>query len=164
MADWLWSLLAGLLLGGALVMVWNTARAAPPPVDSLHQAAAALGPLLDTLDDLAWVKDADGRFVYVNACFGRVFQRVPASLIGRTDYDLSPPAQAAHYREDDQRVMRSGRVSRVEETVARAGGSAAWAETVKVPLFDASGKVVGTAGIARTRDAAPIAAPAQGRL
>ncbi len=76
-----------------------------------------------------------------------------ATLVGKTDFDLSPPSVAERYRSEDRRVMQSGLVSRREESVARPGGEVGWAQTVKVPLFDPQGRVVGTAGVARTRSA-----------
>ncbi|GAA5185593.1 hypothetical protein GCM10025771_41830 [Niveibacterium umoris] len=109
-----------------------------------HQQA-----LMDSIDDLAWLKDRDCRFMLVNRKFGEVFERPPESLIGKTDYDLSPPEMAAHYQAHDKLVMSKRQVERVEEEIHRVDGEIGWAETIKVPVFGADGEIVGTAGIAR---------------
>lgn len=105
--------------------------------------------LMDSIDDLAWLKDDQCRFVFVNRKFASVFKRSAASLIGKSDYDLSPPERAAHYQAHDHAVMRTRQIDRVEEAISLAGGDTGWAETVKVPVFDAAGAVIGTAGVAR---------------
>jgi len=105
--------------------------------------------LIDSIDDLAWLKDRDCRFVLVNRKFSRVFGLPPEELIGRSDADLSPPELAARYRADDEQVMNSRLPSRHEEPISLEDGSIGWAETIKVPVYDEHGEVIGTAGVAR---------------
>ena len=149
---------AGALFMATLWGIWALRPGRKPPPTGPQQAAASLGALLDEMDDLAWIKDTDGQFVFVNHRFGRVFDVEPAALVGKTDFDLSPPSVAEQYRSEDRRVMQSGQVSRREESVAQPGGAVGWAQTVKVPLFDPQGRVVGTAGVARTRSSPRSAA------
>jgi PAS domain S-box-containing protein len=140
------ALLAGIALGAGLV-AWSTRRS-----QAEHASAATMLPiqaLLDSIDDLAWIKDADSRFILVNRKFGDVFGVAPASLIGKTDFDLSAPALAEQYLQDDLRVMHTRQPSRREERITRGPDQYGWSETVKVPVLDASGRVVGTAGVAR---------------
>ena len=105
--------------------------------------------LMDSIDDLAWLKDEHGRFVLVNKKFGDVFGVDPQSLIGKTDFDISPPDLASHYQSGDQEVMKNRESLRVVEQVQRPAGEVGWAETIKVPVFSPEGAVIGTAGVAR---------------
>jgi len=111
---------------------------------------ARMAAILDNMPDLAWVKDAGGRYIAVNRAlasakgFGR-----PADMIGLKDQDVQPPAMASAYVSDDLEVMRTGAGKRIEEQHANADGSAAIVETIKTALRDASGRIVGTVGIAR---------------
>lgn len=105
--------------------------------------------LMDSIPDLAWVKDTDSRFIAVNAKFKPVFGVEPDELIGKTDFDLSPSRDAEHYQEDDREVMRSGNPLRTEERIAKENNTWGWAETIKVPVYDADNNIVGTAGVAR---------------
>jgi PAS domain S-box-containing protein len=69
--------------------------------------------------------------------------------VGKTDLDLWPRDLAEKYRTDDDQVMRSQQQKRVEERMVDHLGNESWIETIKNPIFDESGKVVGTIGIAR---------------
>ncbi len=133
-------ILAVLLL--VLVRAWRQNR-------HLLQIGEHMQALMDSIPDLTWVKDTQSRFMFVNAQFGKTFGRQPKSLVGLTDYNLSSPDAAAAYIADDQLVLQSGEPLQREETITAEDGREAWAETLKVPLFDRKGKVIGTAGMAR---------------
>jgi PAS domain S-box-containing protein len=106
--------------------------------------------LLDNIPDIAWLKDKDSRFIAVNEPFARVCGFAPEALVGKTDFDIWPPDLAQQYRQDDQEVIRNGRRKVVEELLEVSGASQrVWIETVKTPIFDEQGEVVGTTGIAR---------------
>lgn len=138
---------------------WRAARRVAPPPPPPHDDEGALArlqllqahqqALMDSIDDLAWLKDRECRFLVVNRKFLDVFHLPPGALVGKSDYDLSPPAMAKHYQDDDRAVMASRQPRRVEEQIHRADGEIGWAETIKVPVFGPDGEVVGTAGIAR---------------
>ncbi|MGN6525024.1 MAG: response regulator [Burkholderiaceae bacterium] len=116
----------------------------------LANANARMATLLDNMPDLAWVKDAEGRFVAVNkalAC-AKGFAR-SADMVGRTDFDVSPPELAERYRHDDGEVMRLRGSRRFEERHANADGTVVEIETIKTALLDAGGQVAGIVGIAR---------------
>ena len=118
---------------------------------ALAEAAAAQQrqqAILDNIQDLAWLKDQDGRFIAVNQAFARTMEATPLAAVGRTDFDLWPRELAEKYRADDDAVMASGRGRRVEELALVPGGER-WVETIKTPILDAAGACVGTAGIAR---------------
>ena len=105
--------------------------------------------LLDSIPDIAWLKDRESRFIAVNKALGKACEREPEELVGKTDLDVWPRELAELYMRDDQEVMRTGKSKRVEEPLAVYGSARVWIETVKVPIADESGRVVGTAGIAR---------------
>jgi diguanylate cyclase (GGDEF)-like protein/PAS domain S-box-containing protein len=130
------------VLGLALVRVWRRNQ-------QLQQLGLHMQALMDSIPDLTWVKDTRSRFLFVNAQFGRTFGRIPKDLVGLSDYDLSTREAADGYIADDMAVLKSGQQVHREETITGEGGREAWAETVKVPLFDRRGKVIGTAGMAR---------------
>lgn len=132
----------GALLGVAGCILWRRRAAA-------NAALLPVQALLDSIDDLAWIKDTEGRFILVNRKFGEVFGRDPAEIVGKTDFDLSSPEMARHYRESDLKVMRTRQPLREEERIALAGGREGWSETVKVPVTGADGQITGTAGTAR---------------
>ncbi len=105
--------------------------------------------LLDSIPDLAWLKDTASRFVAANEPFSRACGVPQAELTGKSDLDIWPRHLAEQYRGDDQLVMQSKRIKRVEERLKDKRGNWSWIDTIKVPILDAAGQVIGTAGIAR---------------
>ena len=125
-----------------------------------------LASLFDCLDDvLAWVKDRDGRYGWVNRAFlinysldVRRDGAVPelGDVVGKTDYDFSPAFLADQFRLDDEYVLAGNRIVNRIELVGQPDGLAVWNVTNKVPLVDDQGAVIGTAGITR-----PLATPGE---
>src|SRR5258706_10539514 len=129
--------------------------------------------LFDFLDDvLAWVKDRNGRYLWVNRAFlinysleqpnfdGEVCEH---QVLGKTDYDLSPAFLADQFRLDDEHVLAGNRIVNRIERVGEFHGVAGWNVTNKIPVFDARGKIVGTAGITRAlKEPAPQPGAAAG--
>jgi len=105
--------------------------------------------ILDGIPDLVWLKDRESRFIAANRPFGLACGVLPEDLTGKTDLDIWPRELAERYREDDRQVMESGRVKRVEEPLSDSQGRRGWIETIKVPVTDGRGQVIGTVGIAR---------------
>lgn len=101
-------------------------------------------------DSLLWLKDEAGHYQWVNVAFYLNFGlQSRAEVIGRTDYDLCGLALANQYRMDDERVLAGERIISRVELVGRFDHTARWCVTSKIPVHDAKGKVVGTAGVTR---------------
>lgn len=105
--------------------------------------------ILENIPDIAWLKDEQSRFIFVNEPFARCAGMSAEELVNKTDLDVWPEALAKRYRQDDQDVMRTRCRKRVEEPLADKGHGERIIETIKTPIVDASGNVIGTTGIAR---------------
>jgi AraC-like DNA-binding protein len=115
--------------------------------------------LLDFLPDvLAWVKDRHGRYLWVNRAFliqysldhprGNEFVTME-SILGKTDYDLSPAFLADQFRHDDEHVLAGQRIVNRLERLGESRATTVWNTTDKIPVVDAKGAIIGTAGITR---------------
>jgi AraC-like DNA-binding protein len=105
--------------------------------------------LLDDLKDvLFWIKDRKGTFRWVNTTLMVQMGRSNRDqIIGRTDFDLFEPYLANQYQIDDAQVLRGRPIrSRVEMIVFHH--TPRWLVTSKLPLRNARGRIVGTAGVA----------------
>jgi PAS domain S-box-containing protein len=120
------------------------------------QAAAALAAerallrtLVDHLPVAVYLKDSDGRKTLANPLDLHNFGLTEMSdLIGKTDFEFFPAAQAEAFYADDQRVIHSGQpVLNREEKLTRPDGSEVWNLTSKVPLHNSDGEVTGLVGI-----------------
>lgn len=105
--------------------------------------------ILNNITDMAWLKDREGRFIAVNEAVGHACGRRPEDVLGHTDFDFWPQDLAERYRNDDEQVMRSRQMLRIEEPFQKSNDRVIWLETIKMPVFASDGSVTGTTGIAR---------------
>ena len=116
----------------------------------LREGASRTRAILDSITDIAWLKDASGRFLLVNQRFAELAGRArPIDVVGRTDLDFWPRDLADRYRADDAHAMRTGEHIRTEEPFVDARGKSGWIETIKTRIVDDAGNVIGTSGVAR---------------
>ncbi len=108
-----------------------------------------LDAMLDQIRDTVYFKDAESRFILNNRVHIRQFgMKDQKDLIGKSDADFYPKAFADICRRDEVRVMETGipLIDSVEQAVNAAGDIITFS-TCKYPLYDSSGKIVGTWGI-----------------
>ncbi|HEX5362818.1 MAG TPA: ATP-binding protein [Gallionella sp.] len=106
--------------------------------------------LFGTIQDMIWLKDPDGVYLACNPMFERFFGASEAEIVGKTDYDFLNKELADFFREHDRLAMSKGSPSVNEEWVTFADdGHRALLESVKTPMMDESGKLIGVLGIAR---------------
>ncbi len=143
---------------GALTRAFNAmiARLARQEADlistnaSMATVLTRMAAILDNIPDLAWVKDLEGRYIAANQVLARTLGLADADeLIGKTDFDISPREIAEGYRRADNEIIASGERKRIEERYWRSDGSTFSVETIKTPLRDPDGRIVGTVGVAR---------------
>lgn len=105
---------------------------------------------LETVPDPVYFKDRECRFIRVSrALTEKHGMGGPAELMGLTDFDFFTEEHARQAFEDEQEVMRTGEELEKEEKETWADGRVTWVSTVKVPLRDEEGHIIGTYGISR---------------
>lgn len=106
--------------------------------------------LLQTLPDLIWLKDTEGVYLACNQRFERFFGKSEEDIVGRTDYDFVDQALADSFRKHDQAAMLKGAPTINEEWITFADdGHSEFLETIKAPMLDAQGNLIGILGVAR---------------
>jgi PAS domain S-box-containing protein len=105
--------------------------------------------ILSNIPDIAWLKDKDSRYIVANEPLSRASGLPLEALAGKTDLEIWPLKLARKYRQDDEEVMGTGRQKRLEEPLEDKEGNLIWMETIKTPIFNDRGEVIGTTGIAR---------------
>jgi len=104
--------------------------------------------LLDNFPFNVWLKDNKSRFLAVNQQFAECYGfPSPESLVGKTDFDITPKALAKLFRAEDRAVIASGQPRTVENRIID-DGQPSWVETYKSPV-NIDGKLVGTVGFSR---------------
>ncbi|MDD4913262.1 MAG: PAS domain S-box protein [Sideroxydans sp.] len=106
--------------------------------------------LLDTLPDLVWLKDERGVYLACNHRFEMFFGARESEIVGKTDYDFVDKELADFFRDHDCKAMAAGKSSSNEEWLTFAeDGYRGLFETVKTPMHDNHGKLIGVLGVAR---------------
>lgn len=89
---------------------------------------------------VAFMKDEEGRYVYVNEPFERTFDMKLDDWRGRTDVDVWPREAADQFRKNDEEVLATGRPIEVTEAVPQEDGLHRW-WVFKFPVRVPSGRL-----------------------
>jgi PAS domain S-box-containing protein len=115
----------------------RSARSSPDSahIDSLKDGTELEGDVLPSvfsaLPNPVFVKDERFRFVFVNDAFCRLMGRPRGEMIGRTDFDLVAPEEAAVFRAIDTKMLASGESAENEEALTSPDGVRYWMITRK---------------------------------
>lgn len=107
------------------------------------------GALLDNIPDMAWLKDRASRYLAVSASYLEAIGESAENVLGRATTEVWPAEIAEIYLKTDRAVLRSGRRRRYEESRHDADGLVRWYDTIKSPIRDGAGRIIGTVGISR---------------
>ncbi len=117
---------------------------------ALRYHRAQLRTLIDTLPDLVWLKDPEGVYLDCNTKFERFFGASKEAIVGRTDFDFVPRELAEFFRENDQMALQADQATVNEEWVSYADdGHRELLETIKTPMRDEDGTLIGVLGVGR---------------
>jgi diguanylate cyclase (GGDEF)-like protein/PAS domain S-box-containing protein len=106
--------------------------------------------LLKTIPDLVWLKDVDGVYLACNAQFERLAGVAEKDLVGKTDYEFFDKDLADAFRENDRQALGRGKSRTNEEWLTFAtDGYRGLFETIKTPMRDQAGRLIGVLGVAR---------------
>lgn len=120
--------------------------------ESLAESQERFRAFMENSPAIAWMKDEEGRHVFVNRSFQMYHGLKLENVLGKTDFDVWPEDVAQKFRENDLAVLSSGRTVEVfEETVDAKGVHSHW-QNIKFIVTDASGmRYVAGFGIDITR-------------
>jgi PAS domain S-box-containing protein len=106
--------------------------------------------IIETVPDLVWLKDIEGKYLACNRMFERLYGATEAEILGKTDYDFVDRETADFFRRHDKAAMDADRPLQNEEWLTFADdGHRALCETTKTPLKDNDGVVLGVLGVSR---------------
>ena len=111
---------------------------------------AFLKTLVRAIPDLVWLKDPQGIYLSCNSRFERFFGAKEAEIVGKTDYDFVDRKTADAFKENDRKVIASGEARTNEEDIIFADdGHQEHLETIKAPMYNHGGELIGVLGIGR---------------
>jgi PAS domain S-box-containing protein len=110
---------------------------------ALRQSQERFAAFMDNLPGYAWMKDLQGRYVYMN----EMVSRLPGyESLGKTDEQIWPADLAAKYQANDKQVIATKRPLQTLELFPQEGKQHHMAGS-KFPIFDSTGAVVLVGGV-----------------
>ncbi|HZE81191.1 MAG TPA: PAS domain-containing protein [Candidatus Polarisedimenticolia bacterium] len=123
-----------------------------PAAETAEQALAqhrrVLETLIESTADFIYMKDRDGRYVFVNSSAAQSVGLPAHEIIGKDDRALFHEEHARHIMEKDRQIMASG-ISEVFEETRTSAGRVRHLHSSKNVCRDSSGAVIGIVGISR---------------
>jgi PAS domain S-box-containing protein len=114
--------------------------------EALAESENRLKMIMDHSPAMMFLKDLQGRYLYINPAFRHFYGKASEAILGRSDLEIFPGAEAEIFRAHDQEVRESRTASVFEETALHGDGPHT-ALVSKFPLFDGQGKVYATGGM-----------------
>jgi len=140
-----------IMIGNTLYM-YTVARditARKQSENELRNTVARLSTLIQAIPDVIYFKDARGRNLVFNQAFQDLTGMTYSDIAGKTDDELFPREMVEICRNSDDEVFGSGKTCRFEEVFNLDDGRKMVFDSIKSPIFDLNGKVVGLIGISR---------------
>ena len=91
--------------------------------------------IMDGMDAIMAVKDADGKFIIVNKRLAQLAGVTPEAMVGKTDFNFMPFEMSEKYRRDDLKVLESQKPMVIEDNFITKDGRQRFFITHKKPMF-----------------------------
>ncbi|HYE30460.1 MAG TPA: PAS domain-containing protein [Methylomirabilota bacterium] len=109
--------------------------------DELRRAESFLKSVLENLPTAVFIKDAKTlKFVLMNKFNQELTGRTEEQVLGKGDYDLFSPEQAAAFVATDRQVIASGALQQTEEPLDTPHHGRRILQTKKIPVFNSKGE------------------------
>ncbi|MCP4023990.1 MAG: PAS domain-containing protein, partial [Desulfobacteraceae bacterium] len=112
----------------------------------LDQSRQQLQTIIDNTTAVIYLKDINGRFIFVNRQFENLFHISKTQVSGKSDYDFFPRQLADAIIANDQKVMETNSPLKVEENIPHDNDVHTYV-SIKFPLYDTLGDLYGVCGV-----------------
>jgi PAS domain S-box-containing protein len=117
--------------------------------ETLYNERTLFRTIIDLIPDAVYVKDTECRKIFANPREVQLSgKRSEEEIIGKTDFNLYPDAEAKRSGEEDRFVLQTGKpILEVDGYLTDNEGLHHWLLVSKVPLRDQQGKITGLVGV-----------------
>ena len=118
--------------------------------EALRTNQRLLRTVFDTIPTGVYVKDREGKFMMVNRALAGFVGFEPEQMENHTIAELGygTEEEIRRIEETDRRVLKHGeRIDIPEETFTLPGGELRWRHSIKGPLHDHGGRIIGIVGM-----------------
>lgn len=117
--------------------------------EKLRAHGELLEALIDSIPDLLFYKDQNGYYLGCNQAYADFRGINKNQIIGHKDSETRPLEQALKYQKQDKYVLESGNTSDEEEWISYPDGQGKYTYTIKSPLYNKKGEMLGIVGASR---------------
>jgi PAS domain S-box-containing protein len=118
--------------------------------EALAQEQYLMSTLMNNLPDHIYFKDRESRIIRINMSMTKFLGlNDSAQAVGKTDFDFFTGEHAQQAYEDEQTIIKTGQLLRTEEKETHSDRPDTWVSTIKLPMRDKEGNIIGTFGISR---------------
>ncbi len=118
--------------------------------EALKKSEIHLKSLINTIPDLVWLKNPEGKYLLCNTRFEQLFGASEEGIKGKTDHDFINKELADYSRYKDKAALAAGKPCKNEVKVKFAiDGHSELLETIETPMLDEEQKIIGILGIGR---------------
>lgn len=114
---------------------------------ALADREALLAAVGDSSPEIIYAKNTEGRMLYANAATLAMLGLPLDQVLGRTSYELMPNSGGKTRLVSDMKVMATGRTTRRDEQVTTIDGRQMVLHTIRAPLRDMHGRLIGLVGL-----------------
>lgn len=119
-------------------------------IDRLRVSQQQLRAITRNTPDAIWLKDAEGRYTFVNEALAALVDLPADEIVGRTDFDVLPyPAASESARQEE--AVRAAGTPLVFESTVEVAGAVRELLTRRFPVHDRYGGLAGVGGSATDR-------------
>ena len=115
-------------------------------LDALSKSKTDLQAVMDNSPSVIYAKDKDGRYIFINQRWEKLFDKDKKGVVGKTDYELFDKDFAAKFTENDSLVLKTGEALKIEESAPHDDGIHTYI-SVKFPLRDENDDIYALCGI-----------------
>lgn len=127
--------------------VWHAVERRHADV-ALRKSEALFSRFMQYLPGLAWIKDANGKYLYANDAVEKAFGTSRDVLYGKTDDEVFPEPVAGQFKNNDRLAVENGTGLQTVETLMHDDGVLHHSIVSKFPIFEVEGESGMIGGIA----------------
>jgi PAS domain S-box-containing protein len=116
---------------------------------ALKKSEKQVRTLIEAIPASIYFKDKDGKNLVVNKAYEELVGKKREEVIGKTDEELLPKNLAKQCRKSDDKVFNTGKIYHGEEKLLSQDGEMNYFDTVKSPIHNELGQIVGLVGVSR---------------
>jgi len=102
--------------------------------------------IMDHSPTIIYVKDTDGRYLFINQQYENLFHIKQKDIINKTDYALFSKDFADKFRVNDETVLKTGKALEIEEAAPLEDDTHIYI-SIKFPLIDEQNNIYAVCGI-----------------